>query len=132
MSTRATYRVREVSEYSCLEQCFYIHYDGYPEGAVWYFNEFTNNLQSLAKKDARWRPGKAISAFGILPFSEFTKSHESHGDTEYRYDLCYNQDEDKIYLCAFKLSSQGRFWVRFFDGELSEFISKYSKAEVVS
>jgi hypothetical protein len=72
MSTRATYKIDGV--------CFYIHYDGYKDGAAVYF---WNMHQAMGKG----RGGYAEAFLRGNDLAEFTKSHDWHGDTEYRYDL---------------------------------------------
>jgi hypothetical protein len=73
MSTRATYKIDGV--------CFYIHYDGYREGAAVYFWNMHH------AKDKNPRGGNAEAFLRGNELSEFTKNHTVHGDTEYRYDL---------------------------------------------
>jgi hypothetical protein len=70
MSTRATYNIDS--------KCFYIHYDGYCEGAAVYF-------WNMHK--AKGRGGCAEAFLRGNDLAEFTQSHNAHGDTEYRYDL---------------------------------------------
>lgn len=72
MATRATYKIDGV--------CFYIHYDGYMDGAAGYF---WNMHHAMGKG----RGGYAEAFLRGNDLAEFTKSHDWHGDTEYRYDL---------------------------------------------
>jgi hypothetical protein len=72
MSTRATYKIDGV--------CFYIHYDGYMDGAAGYF---WNMHQAMGKG----RGGYAEAFLRGNHLASFTESHDVHGDTEYRYDL---------------------------------------------
>lgn len=78
MSTRATYRFIPCDDW-VPDTTIYIHYDGYPEGAAHFI------ASMLAQENLRggW-PCMFIRANEL---AELTKSHESHGDTEYRYDL---------------------------------------------
>jgi hypothetical protein len=127
MSTRATYRITATHSGGSESQCFYIHYDGYPHGAVVYFEEFLDNLEKIIK-DGRYRDGKCIAAFGMLPLSEFIDDHDSRGDAEYRYNIYYNREEEDFYLTAFehRWAGEGRdIWEEFFKGDLREFINTH-------
>lgn len=73
MGTRATYEFRDEFHGN---QTFYIHWDGYPEGAATYF-------RALLKADKRG--SLASRFFRSNPTAEFTTSCESHGDTDYHY-----------------------------------------------
>lgn len=77
MSTRATYKIDGTT--------FYIHHDGYPEGAAEYF-----------KNALEWpdrAPERAPNATFADDFiranlcAELTPGHDAHGDTEYRYTV---------------------------------------------
>jgi hypothetical protein len=71
MSTRATYQIDG--------RTFYIHHDGYLEGAAHYFREallHPNRRGGLAERFLRANEG-----------AEFTICHETHEDTEFRYTL---------------------------------------------
>jgi hypothetical protein len=70
MSTRATYKIDG--------KYFYIHYDGYKDGAAVYFWNM---------HQAKGRGGCAEAFLRGNDLAEFTQSHDAHGDTEYRYDL---------------------------------------------
>jgi hypothetical protein len=122
MSTRATYRVKFISEWDRHSLCFYIHYDGYPEGAAHYFQEMLKIMAENRRK-------RCIEAFAILPFSEITPDHETHGDTEYRYDICSCQEKGNTttYVKAFERKFEPKSWVEFFDGTIEDFIEEYSK-----
>lgn len=72
MSTRATYKIDGV--------CFYIHYDGYMDGAAVYF-------WNMHRARDKGRGGYAEAFLRGNDLAEFTESHAAHGDTEYRYDL---------------------------------------------
>ena len=78
MSTRATYGIYDKDG---SYQVFYIHHDGYPEGASEYFRLMLdymkdNNIDSY------------IEAFSEAnERSEITESHDVHGDTEYQYQF---------------------------------------------
>ena len=107
MSTRATYKIDGV--------CFYIHYDGYMDGAAVYF---WNMHQAMDKG----RGGCAEAFLRGNDLAEFTQSHDAHGDTEYRYDLTdetltvwarVNWDSSK-----FKKAWSGNWW---------EFVNDHSR-----
>ena len=131
MSTRATYRISATSYLGVEKQYFYIHYDGYPLGAAHYFKEFLHNLDHIIK-EGRYRKGKSVVAFGMLAFSEFTGDHESHGDTEYRYDIYHDQQKGTFFINSFKHSwgeDSQDIWTEFFNGSIQEFIGKYASLE---
>jgi len=131
MSTRATYRISTTNYWGVENQCFYIHYDGYPRGAARYFKEFLSNLDHLIN-GGRYRKGKAVVAFGMLAFSEFTEAHENHGDTEYRYNIYHDQQKGTFVVNSFKHSwgeDSQDIWSEFFKGPLEEFINKHDTLE---
>lgn len=67
MATRATYQFKTHNG----TYTFYIHHDGYPEGAWEYFVDVKTPEDFIREnEDAR-----------------LTKSHDVHGDTEYRYTV---------------------------------------------
>jgi hypothetical protein len=76
MSTRATYQIK--SGFSTAT--FYIHHDGYFEGAALYFRN-TLDFMRVAERPLLpcflWANERA----------ELTSGHAAHGDTEYHYDL---------------------------------------------
>lgn len=124
MSTRATYRVEEFNECKSHVQYFYIHSDNYPSGAASYFKMLKSCTNFLADRDIgspRWRFGKAITAFGMIPNSEFTRDHHAHFDTDYQYNLNFNNENRKWCLQAMK------DYQEFFSGSLDSFIEKYGK-----
>jgi hypothetical protein len=77
MSTRATYLFKGSRSAFVPTNCFYIHYDGYESGAAFYF------WNAVAHPNKR--SGLAGQFFRANELAEFTPSHDSHGDTEYRY-----------------------------------------------
>lgn len=110
MSTRATYKV--ITELT--ETTFYIHHDGYPEGASEYF-------QNALKSDRR---GSFADRFhNANERAEITLSHNAHGDTEYRYDIRTSGDEIVVMAMATSWDSDKGEVV--FNGTLTEFIAKY-------
>lgn len=134
MSTRATYRIKEAHPDGDIIQYFYIHYDGYPEGAASYFKEMLANFETFREKypigveSLSFRRGKAIIAFGMLQYAEYTADHEEHGDTEYYYDLFYIHPQNLWRVKATKInrgSDEGRNDKVLFQGPLQEFITNF-------
>jgi hypothetical protein len=112
MSTRATYQIQIDPDFDG-DVTFYIHHDGYPEGAAAYF--YAMHTQSLESVHGSF-PEKFVRANGQ---AEFTRSHESHGDTDYRYDL-----KSDGTLTASKRNDDNR-WGIFFSGHYAIFVSDY-------
>tara|TARA_R110002126_G_scaffold157206_3_gene304769 strand:- start:517 stop:861 length:345 start_codon:yes stop_codon:yes gene_type:complete len=101
MSTRATYQFK--TEHSGTHTV-YIHYDGYPLGASHYLEN------AISEKGL-------VSTERFLRFNknaQLTKSHEAHGDTEYRYTITGDN------ILVFKRIDQN--WVQKFDGIIVDFI----------
>lgn len=105
MSTRATYQIGKI--------CFYIHHDGYLEGAAYYFHNM------FACKNPR--SGLAGRFFRGNENAEFTDSHRAHGDTEYRYTL----DEKTMNLKVEAINYDHNKWNVAFDGSVVDFVNKY-------
>jgi hypothetical protein len=113
MSTRATYSfakhfTRSGPNYPVLT--LYIHHDGYPTGAAYYFwqaHHFAGNTHGGFTEAFIRANGRA----------ELTDSHQHHGDTEYRY-TCVNG-----VLTAQQRVTDG--WRTFFEGPYWEFINRY-------
>jgi hypothetical protein len=76
MSTRATYQIK--SGFSTVT--FYIHHDGYFEGAALYFR---NTLDFMRVAERPFLP----CFLWANERAELTSGHKAHGDTEYHYDL---------------------------------------------
>lgn len=126
MSTRATYRFK--GKYH--DHTIYIHHDGYPQGAAYYFYRMLmleNHRGTFAERMIRANDG-----------AELTKSHDYHGDTNYRYTI----DDDRTDAgCQIKVSE--RHWSDTVDGQdqwkimvdapshLDQFIDKYIDREWV-
>ena len=104
MSTRATYKINGIY--------FYIHYDGYPDGAAVYFH---NALLYQHK-----RGGLAAQFIRANDLAEFTESHEVHGDTEFRYDL---QGENLTVYSNHWTETDGDCWSCSFSGSVYAFIN---------
>lgn len=72
MATRATYQING--------KTFYIHWDGYEDGAAVY-------LWNMHQIDAKSRGDLAAAFLRGNDSAEFTDSHDAHGDTEFRYTI---------------------------------------------
>jgi hypothetical protein len=134
MSTRATYHFAD--EYR--DVTFYIHHDGYPSGAAHYFQNMLNHEDSMESCNH----GLAEVFFRANERAEFTKSHEAHGDTEYRYDVgtrfakwgiggggTLRFDESIRQIVAYERKSyDSEQWTPFFTGTVEEFVQKYARA----
>lgn len=105
MSTRATYKFENVT--------YYIHYDGYPEGAASYFQN--------ALLGSNGRGGLESRFLRYNELAEVTESHEIHGDTEFRYTV--KKIDNQNILCAQEYFD-GK-WEVIFSGTVYEFINKY-------
>lgn len=77
MSTRATYLLPTAN--SSLPICFYIHHDGYPEGAAYYFYKMHNCKNMRGSLACRFLRANANA--------EFTGKHENYSDTEFQYTI---------------------------------------------
>lgn len=118
MATRATYLIS--SDYG-KTMCFYIHYDGYPQGAARYFQNMLTCINP--------RSGYAGRFFRANELAEFTDSHEAHGDTEYRYTLIKHNSslgEKLKLLVKYRESFESEEWTTIFHGSLEDFIQEYS------
>lgn len=110
MSTRATYEING--------KCFYIHHDGYLEGAADYFY---NAL--LFIKDKYRSSDFEADFFRANKNAEFTTSHEDHGDTEFQYTVTGNNLEVKSRIWESKGSK--RKWKSAFNGKLIDFVNTF-------
>lgn len=100
MSTRATYRFITPT----TDITLYIHHDGYPQGAAIYFSK-----------------GKEVASFiHNNERAEIVSSHESHGDTEYRYTKLQAILKPNFYVDH--KDDLGN-WVREYTGTLANFLS---------
>lgn len=75
MATRATYSIEKGMNEKVYS--FYIHWDGYPEGAATYFEAMLKHSKGLISPESFLRANEGAS---------FTVPSQ-HGDTEYHYDL---------------------------------------------
>lgn len=81
MSTRATYLF--TGDEWKQDQCFYIHHDGYPEGAAYYVRTAMDEEEAATEFAPNRSPMEQFFRLNLR--AEFTKDHEQHGDTEWRY-----------------------------------------------
>ena len=117
MSTRATYNINGTS--------FYIHYDGYQEGAAHYFVNMINAFHKPVNEENQiYRTANGGYAEAFLRgnnVASFTSSHEEHTDTEFRYTL----NGDNLTVCIRKSWDSDQWKVEKWD--LAEML-KNSKA----
>ena len=117
MATRATYQIKTPLNTSTV----YIHYDGYLPGAAEYFRNAIDLMR--------------ISGRQFLPCflwanenAEMTKSHDWHGDTEYRYDL--ERSAGVWMVTAYKRQSYNSdVFEMQWSGPLSNFVNEYATQE---
>lgn len=131
MSTRATYRILERQHKEPIVTYFYIHHDGYPEGALSYFRDLFK-FRDLLKKIYEKCPGDDYSKYierkswasifelGLVGAVK-TIDHEYHFDTEYCYNLYFSKEELE------QISFTGNAGT--FIGTYKEFEKKYSPKE---
>lgn len=108
MSTRATYSFETED---AGKVTFYIHYDGYEEGAATYFDAMTKNTGrgSLADKFLR-----------ANELATLTKSHLFHYDTEYRYST----NKAGIVTVSKRIDYSDK-WINIFKGTIEAFIKAH-------
>lgn len=117
MSTRATYNFIQtggchgVTGMNHPPVTFYIHHDGYPQGAAFYFWNMHHDKSHDGSPAGRFHRSNERA--------EFTGGHDAHGDTEYRYTL------DRTTLTAWKRYEFTDRWDVFYTGEYHDFINKY-------
>ena len=115
MSTRATYLFEKQWTGN---PCFYIHYDGYPEGAALYLIaaiEFESEYPGLAERFLRANDR-----------AEFTSGHNTHSDTEYRYTIHDDQDIS-VWNTCFDYDE----WKLIEKVSLKTFIKMYTDIDIV-
>jgi hypothetical protein len=94
---------------------FYIHHDGYPEGAAVYLW----NMHHQSQNDGT----PAGKFYRANERAEFTDGHDAHGDTEFRYTLRGSMlTAHKRYSGADACS-----WSAFYVGEYHEFVNQYGR-----
>jgi hypothetical protein len=106
MATRATYQINH--------SCFYIHWDGYPEGAATYFWKMYKTMQTSAG-------GYAEAFLRANEGAEFTAGHERHGDTEWRYTL--EGTRLSVYKRIWSDSDAPDTWPLHWSGDWWEFVN---------
>lgn len=89
MSTRATYQFETRMGQKLT---FYIHHDGYPQGAAVYFSNALNMNKAITRrshtKTKQQRTAEVAARFFRANLrAEFTTGHDAHGDTEYQYNV---------------------------------------------
>lgn len=116
MSTRATYQFLAADGGFSPRTTFYIHYDGYPEGAAAYFADMRTARQGQPNYSA------ANAFFRGNPLARLARDHEAHGDTEYRYT--YNEDQDVLVV----EECPNDRWVINYRGPLAQFLALHVPA----
>lgn len=124
MSTRATYEI--------LGTSFYIHHDGYKEGAANYLFNMVEASIALRNLDKPGDPLNPYEARGGWAFAfirgngqaEPTDGHRSHGDTEYRYTVTAS-DAGLLWLNVDARIYSDEAWASVYNGELSGFVNSY-------
>lgn len=135
MSTRATYRITEAPrQYEVIPpRTYYIHYDGYPQGAAAYFKQLLDYMRDykdrittlfhgdpyMIKRNINNKRFSSFFEMGV-PMSEETFDHDSHGDTEYQYNIFLKEDGE-IYVSMKSLYGHEP---QFFD-TMDKFLEKY-------
>ena len=118
MGTRATYQFLGQHCDAANALVIYSHWDNYPSGAA------ANLLGAAVEyaKKGRFEPREyrliGVDFIRAVPGAEITSSHESHGDTEYRY-ICSGRT-----LSAYKAVHDTVFEL-FFEGDLQTFLVEY-------
>lgn len=85
MGTRATY---SFSGQNKKTQHVYIHWDGYPSGAAYYFQGAVTRLRERLKSAPSAERGGLFEAFIRANVqAEITSDPDMHGDTEFHYEV---------------------------------------------
>ena len=105
MSTRATYKISGMT--------FYVHHDGYEEGAAHKFLDMLNAEGNGGYREAFIRGNAG---------AEFTEGHSAHEDTEYRYSLYEN---DGLWMLKVDVRESYNEGARTYRIPLEEFINEY-------
>ena len=114
MATRATYSFEQ--EFSKKVLTIYIHWDGYPAGAAIYFWNMYKHLHVKGKLAEAFVKGNPMN-------TEFTKSHDWHEDTEYRYYM----DQEGFLIAQSIKPFTGDNIKTIFSGHYAEFINQYDE-----
>jgi hypothetical protein len=116
MSTRATYQFTDSKNNFTPTITYYVHYDGYPEGAAAYF--------WAAHHHANERGGMCDKFIRANENAEHTRDHEAHGDTEYVYTM----DGDQLTAAkVIENDENGLVTETFFTGHYCEFINQHGE-----
>ena len=131
MSTRATYQFRSSREanfgHSHPTVTFYIHYDGYPDGAACYLADAV----LYTAKDCHG--GLVANFLRANPLAEFTDSHEIHGDTEWRYTVTRVKDAETLLVQERESGNwDNPTWREYFNGPLANFLNIHAKEQAPS
>ena len=121
MSTRATYRFEPDSNGITAGTTFYIHHDGYPEGAAAYLYAMLDHGNTHG--------GLADRFHRANERAELTSSHYVHGDTDYRYTIYFCGGEANI--TSYKRirgSGERDGWTVNADETLISFIQRHGHA----
>ena len=110
MSTRATYCFLANADHFEPKTTFYIHHDGYPEGAADYFRAMLGNGGTTCNNFMRANLRASI-----------TPNHATHADTEYRYDVSNSKGFAEV-TCR---EGCGSSWKTVFKGSLGTFLATY-------
>lgn len=117
MSTRATY---QIADQIAGTHTFYIHYDGYPEGAAEYFWNMMH-----AENRGGGMPSQFLRANEL---AELTQGHDAHVDTEYRYTVDHTgflKAQKRTGWDGDRFTVPTARWETFFTGHVCEFINQY-------
>ena len=129
MSTRATYQIND--------KIFYIHHDGYVEGAAAYLFNMCQASPVIDKTGEGYSVLDRGQTRGGLEFAfirgngncEPTDSHEAHADTEYRYVVTSGKGlsymDTQPMLKAYARVNFSDDWKTIYDGTLVDFVNKY-------
>lgn len=117
MGTRATYLFKNHYE---NKQTFYIHWDGYPEGAAQYF------IEALRCENKRGGLGNMFLRGN--PCAEITVSHDRHADTEFQYD--YDASTDILIVRCRRFFDNKEAWEQIYEGTLAKFIWIHTRTSI--
>jgi len=120
MSTRATYRFDKGDLTPTIT--FYIHHDGYLEGAAGYFKDAV-----LFPTKGNFRGGLAEQFMRANINAQFTDSHEIHADTEYRYTV---QPQTHLLKAEHRPIHRDSFHT-VFTGTVLDFIKQYEGTQLI-
>lgn len=121
MSTRATYTIKQSRHGEIYTQNFYIHYDGYPEGAAVYF-------YNMIAAQNQGRGGLLFAFIRGNELVEMTNDPKAHADREFHYEI----DADRKVVTYWSKSFEDKEMI--FEEELSivDFINTFYDKEVTT